>query len=495
MKQILVLAKLVLLLAFYSNQSFAITSFFNYARFYSPQDGAYIETYLTIAGNSVMAEKLATGKYKASSDVAMIFYKENVIVDARKYTLTSPEQDDSLLIPDFTDVQRFALPAGDYELEIVIADHSKAEKQYSSKTKLTMDVTKADTPSFSDIEFLASMLKSEKPSVITKGGYDAFPYTSNFYDDACDKLIFYSELYHANKSLADNEKYVVTYSIQDYNTNVVLNDYSGFMKKSAELVTPVVASINIKSLPSGNYNLLLEARNKENTVFASQKLFFQRQKKAAVVLDTIGAGDYSQMGDANFELKISSFDSLVYYARTFRPISSSIEVEQAEKIIKSKNEQHLRNYIHSFWEKRNEKNPEYEFHKYNRRVTECNSMFSTTQLKGYRTDRGRVYLMYGEPDQRARYENEPSNYPYEIWQYYTIKKMHNRKFVFYNPTLTTNGYRLLHSDMNGEVRNDNWKIDLDNRSLHGQKSRVNIDSQNGTDYMGNNLEDNFNNPR
>lgn len=495
MKYFIHFSRLAIILAFLSSQSFAITSYFNFARFYSPKDGSFVETYLTIAGYSVKPIKQASGKFKAASDVAMIFYKSSTIIDARKYTLTSPEQEDSLDIPDFTDVQRFALPTGEYELEIVIADHAHAEKQYTSKTKITIDEVKIDAASFSDIEFLASTVKSETPSIITKGGYDAFPYSSNFFDNDCDQILFYAEFYHSNKSLPEGEKYVLTYSIQDYDTHVLLNDYSGFLKKTAESISPILASLNIQHLPSGNYNLLLEARNKENVVFASQKLFFQRQKTIPTAHDTIGAGDYMQVGDVNFELKISSVDSLIYYTRTFRPIASSIEVEQAEKIIKSKNEQHLRNYIHSFWEKRNEKNPEYEFHKYNRRVNQCNSMFSTTQTKGYRTDRGRVYLMYGEPDQRGRYENEPSNYPYEIWQYYTIKKMHNRKFVFYNPTLTTNGYRLLHSDMNGEIRNDNWKIELDNRSLHGQRSRINVDNQNGNDYMGNNVDDNFNNPR
>ena len=130
-------AKIAALLLLISFQSQAITTFFSYARFSSPQDGTYLETYLTISGNSVIHQKQINNKYKGAADIAMIFYQNNTIFDARKYTLTSAEQDDSLYIPDFTDVQRFALPAGDYELEIVIADHTLPDKQYSSKTKIT----------------------------------------------------------------------------------------------------------------------------------------------------------------------------------------------------------------------------------------------------------------------------------------------------------------------------------------------------------------------
>lgn len=84
--------------------------------------------------------------------------------------------------------------------------------------------------------------------------------------------------------------------------------------------------------------------------------------------------------------------------------------------------------------------------------------FSTSIRKGYNTDRGRVYLQYGPPDNRTQMPHEPSAYPYEIWQYYKVKGQSNRRFIFYNPDLVTNDFKLIHSDALGEIMNDQWQL-------------------------------------
>lgn len=475
---------------------FGIVTYFNYARFNSPADGNYLETYLTVAGNSTKYQKNANGKFQAGADIAWIFYQNDKIVEAKKYTLNSQEVADSLQMPDYTDVQRFLLAPGEYDLEIVVADKATPEKQFNSKTKIVIEKV-AETISLSDIELIESASKSDIQNNINKGGYALVPFQSNFFSDDFDKILFYSEVYNASKSLGENEKFVITYSIQDYNTNKSLLEFSGYSKQTTGIVNPFIGELNINNLKSGNYNILVEVRDKNNLMVATNKVFFQRQK--SIQSDTADVknanGEYAQMGDVAFASKIKTKDSLIYYIRTFKPISSQKEAEFADRLVKDKDEQQMRNYITSFWEKRNIRNPEHEFHKYNKLVNECNAMFSTTQMKGYRTDRGRVYLKYGVPDQRGRYENEPSNYPYEIWQYYTINKVHNRKFVFYNPSLSTGAYRLLHSDAIGETRNDNWKVELDSRSQQGQKNRMDLDKTNGNGYMGNSVDENFENPR
>jgi GWxTD domain-containing protein len=488
---------LLIFLLFISYSSRAITTYFNYARFYSPADGNYLETYLTVSGKSAKYFKNANGKFQSGAEIAWIFYQNDVIIEAKKYILNSSEVDDSLFMPDYTDVQRFVLAPGEYDLEIIVADKSLPAKQFNSKTKIIIEKIN-ETISIADLELLESVSKSEKQSNITKGGFDMTPFQSNFYSNEFEKILFYSEVYNASKSLGDNEKFIVTYSVQDYNSNNTLLEFSGYSKQTAKSVNSFLGELNISNLKSGNYNILVEARDKNNLLVASTKSFFQRQKN--IVKDTLNVAivqqsDYLQTGDAAFATKIKSKDSLVYYIRTFKPISSQQEGEFADRLTKDKDELQMRNYITSFWEKRNPKNPEFEFHKYNNLVNECNAMFSSSQMKGYRTDRGRVYLKYGIPDQRGRFENEPSNFPYEIWQYYTINKVHNRKFVFYNPTLATGAYRLLHSDAIGETRNDNWRVELDSRSQNGLKNRMDLDRTNGNSYMGNSVDENFENPR
>jgi hypothetical protein len=68
-------------------------------------------------------------------------------------------------------------------------------------------------------------------------------------------------------------------------------------------------------------------------------------------------------------------------------------------------------------------------------------------------------LQYGEPNDVVTRVNEPGAFPYEIWQYYTLPDgQSNVRFIFYEPTLVTNNYRLLHSNAIGELQEPRWKM-------------------------------------
>jgi hypothetical protein len=86
-------------------------------------------------------------------------------------------------------------------------------------------------------------------------------------------------------------------------------------------------------------------------------------------------------------------------------------------------------------------------------------------------------------------ENSPSEYPYEIWQYNKIQAFSNKRFIFYNPDLVNNTYRLLHSDMIGELKNPGWSNALSKRNT----TNGNIDdpNQNNEKHYGGNSNDLF----
>ncbi len=93
--------------------------------------------------------------------------------------------------------------------------------------------------------------------------------------------------------------------------------------------------------------------------------------------------------------------------------------------------------FYQFWRKRdrdtttayNEMMTEYYL-----RVDESLRKFSTVREgDGYKTDRGRIYILYGAPTRDDRIL-QPGGSPTEIWIYETIK----RKFIFIDPTKTGN---------------------------------------------------------
>ena len=119
-----------------------------------------------------------------------------------------------------------------------------------------------------------------------------------------------------------------------------------------------------------------------------------------------------------------------------------------------------------------------------------NKNFGTLIQRGYETDRGRVYLRYGAPNSINQRYNEPSAYPYEIWQYWQIRSQTNVRFVFYNKDEVSNDFALLHSDLRGEINNRQWEMFLFQRN-----NVFDVDQNNINNQFGNWSNDLFRNPR
>jgi GWxTD domain-containing protein len=234
-------------------------------------------------------------------------------------------------------------------------------------------------------------------------------------------------------------------------------------------------------LPSGNYNLVVEARDKENKLIADQRIFIQRSNPSIQAsLNELNALNVQR----TFVEKLTA-DSLNEYIKYLRPISSRIEVDYAINVGSAKELLSKQQFFLSFWQKRNQLNPEEEWNKYHLMVKEVNKLFKTQTRKGYATDRGRVWLQYGKPDSRLVYDREPSLYPYELWQYYKLNNRSNRRFVFTNTDLVSNNFALIHSDAIGEVRDDRWQTRLNKRNNMYQS----FDQEKAVDQFGTNLRD------
>ena len=63
------------------------------------------------------------------------------------------------------------------------------------------------------------------------------------------------------------------------------------------------------------------------------------------------------------------------------------------------------------------------------RVEYANTHFSTNR-NGWETDRGRIFILYGEPSDVEQHPFEINSKPYEVWYYNAL----NRRFVFVDYT-------------------------------------------------------------
>jgi len=451
-----------------------------YSKFTSPSTGPYIETYLSVSGSSINWVKDADGKYKGKVEVTMMFKDQEKVVAFDKLELSGPIiNDTSERNINFIDQQRFALPNGNYTFEIKIKDLNSDAPPFSASQSIEMNFPENEI-SLSGIQLVESFTKATQPNILTKSGYDIIPYIYNYLPKNVQQLTFYCEIYNSDKILGENEKYLLNYFIESYETKQVMEKFVSFRRETANPVTVLFANYDIAELPSGNYNLVVEVRNRENLILTSNKLFFQRSNPGI----ELNFSDFARLTVENsFVAKMNNIDTLMEYINYLYPISTEMESKFVKFQIKENAQPDLnvmRSFFLNFWVERNEADPEQSWLNYLSIVQLVNEQFGSPGKKGkqgYETDRGYVFLKYGPPNTitdrpfdtgssgltitpGGSDEAELGSVPYEIWHYYSIENLRDRKFVFANTNLALFDYKLIHSNMPGEIQNENWQAEL-----------------------------------
>jgi GWxTD domain-containing protein len=444
----------------FSGMTRNLWAFLSYSAFNSPE-GPYVETYLTVAGNSVIFLKKDNGKFQATVNILMTFKQAGAIKAFKKYELNSPEVADTAgMNMNFLDEQRFQVPNGSYDFEIQITDKNKSSKATPYTQNVQVDFS-GDKPVFSGIQLVKSYTKTESVGVLSKSGYDLVPYVFNYFPENENQMIFYFELYNMDKVIGEGQKYLLSYYIETYETGMKLPEFAKVKKNTASPVDVELTEFSITDLASGNYNLVAEARDQKNQLVAQKKLFIQRRNpNAKLALADLLASSVTN----TFVEKITNMDTLKEYISCTFPIATGIEQAYIKESRKSTDMQQLQQFFYTFWQHRDASNPENAWIAYHQQVKIADYNFKTPVKRGYQTDRGYIYLKYGPPNVRSEQYYEPSAYPYEIWQYYVLNNnQRNRKFVFYSPDMVTSDFYLLHSDATGEVNDPAWQIHLQNR--------------------------------
>jgi GWxTD domain-containing protein len=470
------------------SQNQQVQALFSHAGFLMSGRNPYIETYLMVNGESVRFVKTPEGKFRGEVEVILTASQDEKLVFADKYLLLSPESADSVHVGfNFIDQQRVQLPAGKYKLGVEVKDaHSDAQ---SVKANIDVDLRSAgDSMMYSGIQLVESYTRTEKPGPLSKGGYDLVPHISDFFGKDEKYLVFYTECYGAFGNLGEGARFLQKFHIEDQISGTILPQFSGFERSTAGAVNVLMKELNIEELPNGSYTLVVEARDKDNNLLARQTQDFVRSNPGLIAnLDNLNL----IITEGTFTTGYKNPDSLAEHIRSLRPISTTMEQNFADNVVKGKDLQLMKQFFLSFWLNREPGSPQQAWERYRSEVIKVQKEFASSIKRGYNTDRGRVYLQYGPPDNRTVSTYEPSAYPYEIWHYYKLGNQSNRRFVFYNPDLVTNDYTLIHSDALGEIMNDQWQFLIMKRDTQTND----IDLERTDPHFGSQLQQNFQTPR
>lgn len=384
--------------------------FVDSANFFDPESGASrLEIFYKVANDHLQFIKEEDG-YRASFQVVCVIYDQKgrqVTGDVLSDTQWARTYDETNSRQEFAYSQfLFSLDPGEYKLRVWV------EGQQSSE--MVRMETQASVPSFDGPSLLLSdlLLADEIRSAETqtgaqvKNGLLVVPSANRNYSDLRPQLSFYFEIYDLASDGPAGAFYEAVFEVVDLSGEVVLVDSStvlGWGRLSFGHRT-----LDITSLEEGGHLLRLRVRDPETGRTTQQEASFNVR--------------WSSLGqvDKNYE---EAIEQLRYIATE----------EEYQKLKAAQGDERKKTWL-KFWADRDPTpgTPENEMKdEYYRRIEYANAHFSVIG-PGWKSDQGRVYILYGRPDEIERHPMEIGLKPYEIWHYYST----NHYFYF----VDENGY-------------------------------------------------------
>ena len=478
MKRIISLFSLI----FLTYHLFALDTDVSYTTFKAGEK-QYIEVNLFLVGNTLTYKMIDSTQQQAAVEVLMLIKQGENIIQFEKYILNGPISKGQ---PDFLDLKRFVLPQGKYELEVKVQDVNEPEaiSEYNNEFSLNFSQDKLEQ---SEIQLLASFKQAEEENIFVKSGVQLEPLAFNFYNKRANRLIFYSEIYNADKAIG--EDYLVTYNVTEVINDKLLKPISvGHKRKKAEPITVLLLQTDITDLKSGNYELVVEVRNRANELLSQKKVRFQRSNPYLQIEDE--PVTEKEIKD-EFVQKLSA-EQLTYSLRAIAVILNDKDGENINEMIRSQNLEAQKIYLFTYWAQQNPVKPYDAYLEYMAVAQAIDEKFDSGFGYGFETDRGYVYMKYGQPSDIVSQSNDPSAPPYEVWSYneFPMTNQGLVKFIFYNPSLSPGNYVMLHSTARGEVNNPSWLKEM-YRNVPNSDGGAGSGFQDGNGGVGRNAGRNF----
>lgn len=367
-------------LAFEFNQSDSLY----YAEFY-----AYVNVY------NERSETVYSDSFKqkiAVKDIQQTNKKEMFVID--NYTLY--------------------VPPGFYTFEMKFVDMKSNNEYTVSDSGKIFSKKMEDKIVLSDLK-LALMVRPQTKSdkKFVKHNKYVLPHPAAVFGNVYPNLYFYYELYNFAYSKNDTMPLMENIIILDESDKV----YQVF--KTNELTNKPAMSIEghleVSEMPVGKYTLKITVTDMNNRNVALAKEDFLIEK------------------DPEFEKKkqkIELNDEDIEFSNDIIPLIGS---EKEKKVFEDLDAEAKKNFIIRFWKTRDTENAptnkrvrNANYYEFKKRYDYSNNHFSSFN-PGWKTDRGEIWIRFGEPDETVRKPHAIITKPYEIWIYFN---QGGRKFVF-----------------------------------------------------------------
>jgi GWxTD domain-containing protein len=418
----------------------------DYARFSHDDVSGYLEIYYGFYPK-LLTYEYSDGKYRGGINLSTRLLREgsNEAVVERSVPLQIAETDTTGVWYGYSfDTQAgFSVPFGKYVLEAVAADSLAPSRRDSVRLPIQISAFSSEV-SISDLEFCKNIKASqESQDLFFKNSLQVVPNPSLVFGIATSPVLFYyCELYNVEP----DESYIFKMSVLD-NQGKVLRERTK-SRRYASSNALEVGTTTVTSYPSGNYHLRCQILDSDSTELAATEKWFLVYSPH---LQSSGGPTLAQLTK---DLNALNGEELSKEFEVARYVATEDEIEMFSQI---ETESGKRDFLATFWAAVGQgrlERPPIGRDEYLSRVEAATEKFTAFGKEGWLTDRGRVYVLYGKPDE---IERSPSSLggskAYEVWRYYSIED--GVEFVFVNRT-GYGEYQLVHSTKRGELRDDLW---------------------------------------
>jgi GWxTD domain-containing protein len=343
----------------------------------------------------------------------------------------------------------FAVPEGTYSAQVSVADSATGRVVLQPVTFTGYD----RSPFVSDLVLTNALRRSvgegdePAPGEISKGVFFLSGTTRPILSPTDANLFYYVELYPGNQVTLTTVARVVTA------TGDVLVSTPASELNVGERGGVAARQLNLTGLPPGDYRLQLEVSNPD-TVFVRSAMFTVGEFRMT-------AAEPPGQNDPFAFQNEQGLDTL------YAPLIYLMEADE-RGIYEDLSVDGKRNYLRQFWETRDPTAGtaanEY-MTTYYRGIAEANRRFGeggAAGIPGWRTDRGRVFLNRGEPDEFLDDPGSGLTNPYIVWKFTGSGRP--LKFVF----LDNSGlghYELVYTDDRTEQGRADWQSLFESQAL------------------------------
>jgi len=427
----------------------------DYASFKYDASRNYVEIYYSFQHKQLKLVKDGN-TFKGGLVIQVLLKRpqEDSIIQGKAWKIPIEIKDTSEIDPNknLIGATAFLIEPGKYQFILIARDLNDFSRFDSLIIPALINPVPENKLWLSDVELCSNIYQSNnKESIFYKNTFEVIPNPSLIYGLGLPVLYYYAEIYNINT--IDADKYVVEWRIYDSFGNVVKSGKKLRMKTAANAIVEA-GTVNLSNLPSGTYRFVLTAidTSKNKGVSSIKRFYIYNPNITPTDTFQIAKGydltsEYAGMSETELDKEFAMA----------RYIATPEEINRYKQL---KGEDAKRKFLADFWVKRDpdKSTPINEMKiEYFKRVEYANQHFSVGNKEGWKTDRGRVYIMYGPPDEYERHPSEVDSKPYEIWYYHNIEG--GVEFVFVDKSGFSD-YILVHSTKRNEIRDDNWRIHI-----------------------------------